>query len=91
MLSGLGETLRSGLVHERDSSASPRPEVPLPSGSISSASSTARRSDQQFSGGGAIRQSGCSALAVDCDSKSGTDLFHPQVTETAEPFDQNTG
>jgi hypothetical protein len=45
----------------------------------------------QFFGGEAIRQSACSALAVDCDSKGGTDLFHPQVTETAEPFDQNTG
>jgi hypothetical protein len=40
--------------------------------------------------GGAIPQSRCSALAVDCDSESGTDLFHPQITETAEPFDQNT-
>jgi hypothetical protein len=30
-------------------------------------------------------------LAVDCDRQSGTDLFHPQVTETAEPLHQNTG
>src|SRR5688572_23522190 len=34
---------------------------------------------------------GRSSLAVDCDSKSGTDLFHPRVTETAEPLDQETG
>jgi hypothetical protein len=45
----------------------------------------------QVFGGGAIRQSGSSVLAVHCDTESGTDLFHPQVTETAESFDQNPG
>lgn len=30
-------------------------------------------------------------MAVDCDSKRGTDLFHPQVAETAEALDQNSG
>lgn len=34
---------------------------------------------------------GCSALAVDCDSESGADLLQPQVAESAEPFDENTG
>lgn len=38
-----------------------------------------------------IRHSGRSALAVHCDRQSGTNLFHSQVAQAAEPLHENAG